>query len=308
MSHLHDAVHDYLSIRRALGYKLKRHGLLLPDFVTFVEREGSDFITTELALRWAMQPSQTSPVWYARRLGMVRLFARHVRSIDPRTEIPPPDLLPCRKRRGTPYLYSDQDVATLLAAARSLRPPLRASTYATLLGLLATSGLRVGEAIALDREDVDWRAGLLVVRQGKFGKSRQIPLHETTMRALRIYADERSRTCPRLKAPSFFVSTRGTRLIYNNVHKTFLDILGKTRLATCSTPRRPRLHDLRHSFAVATVLGWYRAGLDVESRLPLLSTYLGHVCPSNTYWYLTATTELLGHASARLERAWEGLS
>jgi len=305
MIELHRMLHDYLGVRRVLGYKLERAGRLLPGFVAFLEESDATFITTQLALTWATQARRGGPPWFAPRLGLVRPFARFVSALDPRTEIPSADLLPGHRPRGTPYLYSEADVQALLAAARSLRSPFVASTYSTLLGLLACTGMRVGEALALDRDDLDPRHGLLLIRNSKFGKSRLVPLDPTTFLALTEYGRERDRTIRGVKSPSLLVSSVGTRLDYRRVHRVFL------RLVHCAglgdrRPRRPRIHDLRHAFAVQTLLDWYRAGVDVEPRLPLLSTYLGHVSPSSTYWYLTATPELIMLAHRRLEHVLGG--
>lgn len=307
MIDLHRTLRDYLGVRRALGYKLERAGRLLPTFVTFLEGSGAGFITTELALAWATQAGRGGAPWFATRLGLVRPFARYVSALDPRTEIPSVDLLPGRRRRTIPYLYSEADLQALLTAARSLRSPFIASTYATLLGLLACTGMRVGEVLALDRTDLDSRRGLIVVRHSKFGKSRLIPLEATTLRVLTEYGRDRDRTIHRATSPSLLVSSVGSRLDYRGVHHVFLRLLKSAGLAD-RRPRRPRIHDLRHGFAVATLLDWYRAGVDVQSRLPLLSTYLGHVSPSSTYWYLTATPDLIMLAHQRLERALGGKS
>ncbi|MCP5070850.1 MAG: tyrosine-type recombinase/integrase [bacterium] len=301
MMGLDQALKDYLAVRRSLGYKLKLQGKSLSDFVACVEHSDNPFITTSIALAWATQPAGATPNTWSARLGVVRRFAEYVRTIDPRTEIPSPELLPSCKARSTPYLYSDADVRALMRAARVLRGPLRPSTYATLFGLLATTGMRVGEAIALDRADLDLREGLLVIRDGKFGKSREVALHPTTQAAMRAYARERDRVYLQPKSASFFVSLAGTRLIRQCVHATFLRLVHQAGLSN-RRPRRPRIHDLRHSFAVQTLLRWYREGLDVQAKLPLLSTYLGHVNPSSTYWYLTAAPELVGLAAQRLER------
>ena len=290
---------DYLSVRRSLGYKLKDEGHLLSDFVAHVERSGASFITTLLALAWASRVGVTVNR-QAKRLSVVRSFAKYVRTLDPRTEIPPPDLLPLHQSRTTPYLYSDEDVQGLITAARDLHGRLRSFTYVTLIGLLATTGIRVGEAIALDCSDVDWRDGLLVIRQGKLRKSREVALHPTTKAVLETYRHERDRVFPRSRAVSFFVSEGGTRLLRQNVHATIFGLIDQAGLAGRS-PRRPRIHDLRHSFAVRTLVNWYQAKLDVEYRLPLLSTYLGHVSPASTYWYLTATPDLLDRAAARFQ-------
>lgn len=305
MSDLHLILDDYLGVRRGFGYKLERAGRLLPGFVTFLEESGATFITTQVALAWATQAGRGGPPWFATRLGLVRPFAKYVSAIDPRTEIPSADLLPGRRPRGIPYLYSDQDVQALLDAARSLRSPFIASTYATLFGLLACTGMRVGEALALDRSDLDPRRGLVQIRHSKFGKSRLVPLDPTTLLALDEYGRERERTIRCVKSPSLLVSSVGTRLDYRQVHRVFLRLLQSAGLAD-RRPRRPRIHDLRHTFAVKTLLDWYQAGVDVEPRLPLLSTYLGHVSPSSTYWYLTATPDLIMLAHRRLEHALGG--
>jgi integrase len=303
MSALGRTLDQYLALRRSVGCKLERAGRLLPDFIAFLHRHRAQTVTTELALRWARQPPDGHPAWWAEKLGLVRGFAKYLQAIDPRTEVPPPDLLPRQIRRVTPYLYAEQDVPRLMRAAQGLRPPLRAATYKTFFGLLAVTGLRIGEAIRLDRQDVDWTHRLLVIRGSKFGKSREVPLHDTTIEALRAYARLRDRISPRPKSPSFFLSSVGTRLIYMNALRTFWELLRRTGIEGRSGRCRPRPHDLRHSFAVRTLLDWYRAGVDVQARLPMLSTYLGHLDPISTYWYLSAAPELLALAAQRLETA-----
>jgi integrase/recombinase XerD len=299
VSRLHEAVEDYLSIRRALGYKLDTHGRLLADFVSYLEQAAATTVTTDLALAWAKRPADASPAWWAARLSMARSFARYLATLDPATQVPPADLLPHRTRRSTPYLYSDAEIAALLTAAGALSPPFRAATYTTLFGLLAATGLRVGEAIRLGRDDIDVEAGMLLVKQSKFNKSRQLPLQPSTLAALRSYAHQRDQHYPRPKTSCFFISTAATQLIYNNVRAVFGDLTGAIRVGPPSRVRRPRIHDLRHSFAVATLLDWYRAGVDVDARLPLLSAYLGHAEPAATYWYLQAAPALLTLAAER---------
>lgn len=302
MSPLRGRLKEYLALRRALGFKLIRAARLLPDFVADLEHHHAPTLTTALALAWAQQPPAGPPAWWAQRLSLVRGFARYLQAFDARTEVPPPSLVCAHRPRAIPYLYSDRDLARLLAAARQLHPRLRAATYSTLIGLLATTGMRVGEAIRLDRQDVAWAPRLLVVRDSKFGKSRELALHDTTIAALRAYATLRDRRL-RAQSPSFFLSTAGTRLIYQNVHRTFFGLVRRAGLTPRAAGGRPRPHDLRHTFAVRTLLGWYQAGLDVEARLPRLSTYLGHVAPSSTYWYLSATPALMALVAQRLERA-----
>ena len=305
MSALSSALKDYLALRRSLGFKLERAEKLLGQFVSHCEAAGSDVVTMQLALTWAMLPKSASPNWLGHRLSVVRGFARYVALLDERTEVPPPDVLPARSHRATPYLYAEGEVVSLMEAAGKLRSPLRRATLQTLVGLLYVTGMRVGEAIRLDRDDVDLIRGLLLVRDSKFGKSRELPVHESTTVALRAYARQRDELCPKSSSPAFFVSLAGTRLLYCNVHLAFLGFVRDAGLTPRSPTCRPRPHDLRHSFAVETLTGWYRDGGDVESRLPSLSTYLGHVHPANTYWYLSAAPELLGLAAERLESATE---
>lgn len=304
MTNLRAVMADYLSLRRSLGFKLERPARQLPEFVDYLEAAGATTVSTELALAWATQPPKDRTAWCAERLSIARDFAQHLAAIDPATEVPPEDLLRRRRRRAEPYLFSDTEIAALMAAARELSQPLVAATHETLIGLLAVTGMRVGEVIGLDRVDVDVDGNLLVVRNAKFGKSRQLPLHPSTAEALEDYARTRDRLCPKPTAASFFVSSAGTRLIYNNVHYRFLKLAGRAGLEPRSALCRPRPHDLRHSFAVRTLIDWYRQGVDVQARMPLLSTYMGHVEPSETYWYLHAAPELMALASAKLAPSW----
>jgi integrase len=297
MSRLHEALADYLSVRRAMGYKLERAGKLLAQFVSYLDDADVAAVTVDHALAWATLPAAGSVNWWAHRLSVVRGFAVYLSTVDPATQVPPTDLLPCQHKRSIPYLYSDDE----LAATEMLSTPLRTATYRTLLGLLSVTGLRIGEAIRLDRTDNDTRAGLLTVRSTKFGKDRQIPLHPTTMQALTAYLSRRDRLCPRPATAAVFISTAGTRLRCCNVNWTFLKLVDRAGLAPRSASCRPRLHDLRHTFAVNTVLDGYRTGADFHARLPLLSTCLGHVHPANTYWYLSAAPELLALAGQHLD-------
>jgi integrase len=300
MSPLRLVLADYLAVRRSLGYQLARPEKLLGQFITYLEDAGAETVTTGHALAWATLPGGNQS-WHSLRLSAVRGFAAYLHTIDPSAEVPPADLIPWRPCRATPYLYSGADIAALIAAAASLRFPLRAATYQTLIGLLAVTGMRVGEAIRLDRADVDLAGGVLTVRQSKFGKSRLLPLHPTTADALRRYLRRRDRLHPQPSTPAVFISPAGTRLLYCNVQATFARLARRAglqpRLASC----RPRIHDLRHSFAVASLLDAYASGQEGQARLTLLATYLGHVDPSATYWYLSAAPELLALAGQRLE-------
>jgi integrase/recombinase XerD len=302
VSGLHQAVGEYLAVRRALGFKLDREGQLLDDFAGFCARRGEPAVTAAAALAWATLPQDADPCWWAARLTAVRTFARWRAAFDPATEVPPAGLLPRRSRRAEPYPYSDADILALLERARAIRSPLRAATYQTLIGLLAVSGMRVGEAIALDRGDVDLDERVLRVRHAKFGKSRLIICHPSTAEALRAYQRVRDAHWPDPATPAFFVSTAGTRLIYTNVHQCFHRLTSETGLAPLGPRCRPRIHDLRHRFALQALLGWYRDGTGIGQQLPALSACLGHVRPQDTYWYLRAAPELLALAAERLQR------
>jgi len=304
MSELRSAIEQYLTVRRALGYKLVLAERLLGLFCAHCETIGATRITTELALGWATLPAAASPEWQAQRLSAIRGFAAWLQTIDPATEVPPADLLPGRPRRAVPYLYNEAEIAALTAAARRLPSVLQALSYEYLIGLLAATGLRIGEAIRLDRDDVDFAAGLLRVIGSKWGKSRHVPLHQSVVEALRRYALERDRLCPTPSTASFFVSTVGTRLRYSVVSSTFKRLTCEAGLAPRSRRCRPTLHSLRHSFAVQALIEAYRSGRDVHALLPLLATYLGHADSSGSYWYLTGTPELMALVSRRLENAF----
>jgi integrase len=302
VSVLRHVLSDYHSIRRALGFRLERSEKLLDQFIDYLEAEGVDHVRSEHALAWATQPEGVSPYWWTHRLKIVRVFTRYLATIDPATEVPATDLLPYHHPRATPYLYSDADVNALLAATRTLYTPLRRATYRTLLGLLSVTGMRVGEAIALNREDVNMTDALITIRKGKFGKSRQNPLHPTTIDVLDDYLHQRDRRYPDSPNQALFISGTGARLLYSNVQRTFGQLVKQAGLRPRSRTCRPRLHDFRHTAAVNALLDAYRSGADVQARLPLLSTYLGHVNPASTYWYLSAAPELLALAGERLER------
>ena len=298
MSALSGHVEDYLRLRRALGFKLERAGQLLPQLVAYLEAAGAATITSELAIGWARLPERAQPNHWAQRLAIARGFARYLQTIDPATEVPPPGVFPSRRHRPSPYLWSASGICRLLDGAQALRPPLRAATHETLFGLLAASGMRLGEAIGLQRDDVDLVAGVITIREAKFDRSRLVPLHPTTTEALRRYAAERDRLCPRPRSGAFFLSSVGTTLTRSGVDKTFREITIAIGVRTATV--RPRVHDLRHSFAVDTLIRWHRSGVNVDEHIGVLSTYLGHVSPADTYWYLSAAPELMALAAERL--------
>jgi site-specific recombinase XerD len=308
MSTLHTTLEEYLALRRALGFQLKHVGRSLHQFVRFAEAQGTAFITTELALRWATQPVNVLPVHWARRLSMVRRFAQYCSAADPRTEIPPQGLRPSRYVRQPPYLYSEEEIRHLLQAARRLpsKIGLRPQTYTTLFGLLAVTGMRLSETLALDRQDVDLPLALITMRYAKGQKVRWVPIHRSTVRALEQYTALRDRLLPTPTTSSFFLCERGMRLSQWAVRCTFVQLSRQIGLRGPTESHGPRLHDLRHAFALRTLLGWYRSGVDVERRLPELATYLGHVHVSDTYWYLSAVPELLHLALQRVEPTTRG--
>lgn len=311
MNALANALRKYLTLRRKLGAQLRGVDSGLRDFVTFAKRQGVSYITTELALRWAQEPAQAQPATWASRLRMVRGFAVWLSATDGRTEVPPTGILPYRFRRQPPYIYSDAEITALLRAAARLTSPhgLRGRTYSTVFGLLSVTGMRVSEALALDRADVDLEQGILRIQRTKFGKSRLVPLHESTRQVLVAYADTRDRVVRRPATAAFFLSERGTRVSGCATRYNFAKVSRMVGLrAPAVGPRHghgPRLHDLRHRFAARTLVDWYREGVDVERELPRLATYLGHVHVNDTYWYIEAVPELLELATRRLENRRE---
>lgn len=305
MSTLREALESYLALRRGLGAELRLPGARLRRFVEFLDREEATVITAELALRWATEPADATPATWAQRLGDVRRFAAWLHTQDPRTEVPAPGLIPGRYHRRPPYIYSDHEIECIVTEAVRLSSPrgLRGRTYSTLFGLLAVTGMRHGEALALDRDDVDLQGGVLAVRKAKFGKSRFVPIHDSTYSALQDYARRRDACVPVPMSPAFLLSGRGTRITQCSARYNFAIV---SRAVGLRPPgprylhgKGPRLQDMRHRLAVKTLIRWYREGRDVERELPKLSTYLGHVHVADTYWYLEAVPELLQLATER---------
>jgi integrase len=303
VSALRARAEEYLAMRRALGFKLESWGPRLMSFVRFCEDRDATAVTTDLAVDWATSTASEHEAYQARRLDVVRIFARHLQPLDPATEVPPGDVLDRRQCRIPPYLYSPKEVTALMSVARTLRPAFRAVTWRTLIGLLAVTGMRQGEACCLGRDEVDLETGTLLILDSKFGKSRQVFLHPTAITALRAYEQARDRAFPEPEAGTFLVNSRGGPLDGGNIQHTFAALVAAAGIQAPPGQRAPRLHDLRHAFTVATMLDWYRDGGDVQGRLPLLSTWLGHVDPKSTYWYLQAVPELLALAAGRLEAA-----
>jgi integrase/recombinase XerD len=311
MSDLRETSEQYLRIRRELGYRLRGPAGLLRNFVAFAQQEGATHVSTELALRWAQQPPDAQPATWALRLGVVRRFAVWLSAKDQRTEVPPAGLLPCRYRRKRPYIYSDKEIENIVRAACQIPSAagLKGLTFSAIFGLLAVSGLRVSEALALDREDVNLQEGILHVRRTKFGKSRLVAVHESTRDALDDYARQRDLVVRHRATEAFFLSERGRRVTEWATRYNFAKVSRQLGLraptTNCRHGRGPRLHDMRHRFAACTLLNWYWAGIDVGREIPKLATYLGHVHVNETYWYIEAVPELLELATRRLESSKE---
>lgn len=300
------ALETYLDLRRGLGAQMRGAEARLRRFAEFLDREGEVVITTDLALRWATEPADVASATWAQRLGDVRRFAAWLSATDPRVEVPPLGLLPERYRRRPPYIYSDEEVVHIVQEAEQLSSSvgLRGHTYATLFGLLSATGLRISEALALDRDDVDLLAGILSIRRAKFGKSRFVPVHDSTRLALQRYAERRDAIVQKPASRAFLISDRGTRIKQCSARYNFAVVSRAVGLRPPTEKYRhghgPRLHDMRHRLAVRTLIRWYREGRDVERELPKLSTFLGHVHVADTYWYIEAVPELLQLATERI--------
>lgn len=311
MNTLEQAIQEYLSMRRNLGFKLHEAGKCLPDFAAFMRQRRASYITQALALAWAQQSAGATPAYRAQRLSTVRGFARFRSATDPRTQIPSQGLLPFQPKRARPYLYSDDEIRRLLSAALEMpsryeRGELRPWVFYCLFGLLSVSGLRLGEARNLELQDVDLKSAVLTIRGAKFGKDRLVPLHASTCKALADYIARRSRHWAERPVSSYlFVSSWGNRLDNGDIHRVFYLLSRKIALRGPSDHHGPRLHDMRHRFATNTLVHWYRSDQDPERLLPILSAYLGHVHVEDTQWYLNGSPELMREAMLRLERCWE---
>jgi integrase/recombinase XerD len=306
MKPLREAIEDYIGLRRSLGFKLREPARELRKFASFMEQKGATHVTTALALEWATQLTNALPAAAAKRLSYVRGFARHWSATDSRTEVPPDELLPFQTKRARPYLYSEEEVHRLLTGCNELTPKegLTRKTYYCLVGLLAVTGLRISEAVNLDRLDVDFAEAVLTVRKTKFGKTRLVPLHASTVAVLADYGKARDKLLPKPSSSRFFLNDYGRHLQTPTVQAKFAELSRRVGLRAPGDRRGPRLHDFRHRFAVNTLIRWYRQEQDVDRLLPVLSTYLGHVRVSDTYWYLSVEPELMGAAMRRLERRW----
>ena len=306
MSTLSSELGRYLSIRRSLGYDLGTAERILRRFTEFAEQEGADLISTNLFLKWQEAFGHANRQTWSNRLGIVRLFAQWLHGIDPRHEVIPHTLIPGRYRRARPYIYSDEEIRRIVAAAAELPSinGLRSLTYSTLFGLIAVTGLRISEALSFDVADVDLEAGVLTLRRGKLGKARLLPISDSTTAGLAAYAKERDRLLGGPPTP-FFVSCHCERLTDCVARYNFAVVCQTIGLRSAEKYNRhghgPRIHDLRHTFAIRTLVDWYRTGKNPAQEMLKLTTYLGHSDPAHTYWYIEAVPELLDLASRRVE-------
>ncbi len=304
MGALTEAAQQYLRLRRALGYELEEPGKLVLSFAGHLDGLGITHVTVDAAAKWATAPRGAAPYWHWLRMSAVRGLAVHLHALDPRHQIPPSDMLPRQYTRPAPYLFSGDEIAALIRAAGRMRHgPAVTATYQTLIGLLAVTGMRPGEACRLDRDDFSPRDRTLTIVRSKYGKSRQLILDPTTVTALEEYGRHRDRLHPHPAEPSLLVSMQGTRMDIIPTERVFVRLTRAAGIQPVSDRTRPRMKDLRHTFAVSTLISWYRSGADVEARLPALSTWLGHVDPQATYWYLQQSPELLALAAQRAGRS-----
>jgi integrase/recombinase XerD len=309
MTDIREQIDDYLNLRRALGYQLRSAEFALRDYAHFLDRRGETTVTTDSAVAWASMPADGTAGYLAQRLGHIRAFTKYLVTFDPTAEVPPVETMRAIRERKNPHIYTDTEVMALMSCARTMHPPARAAAFEILIGLLAATGLRPGEAFRLAARDVDLVDGVITVRDSKFHRSRDVPLHETTVAALAEYASKRERCFPSAVTTGPFIACPPQGwLSHKNVHYGFTNLLAQAAVVADEGRRPPRLHDFRHSFAVKTLRDWHRSGVDVQAKLPLLSTYLGHVNPATTYWYLSAQPELLRAAAERLEASREPAS
>ena len=308
------AAADYLVLRRSVGFRFERHEIHLREFVAFLKERDARWITTQLAQQFATCHTDHGSKTQAGRLSVARGFATYMLGVDPRTEVPPFGLLPARCVRARPYIYTAAEVRRVLTAARecdSVYHPLRPWNLYCILGLLAVTGMRISEVINLRPDDIDWERQVLTVRKTKFGKTRLVPLHASTMKILTAFAAKREREVARRerknrrKAFYFFFSKRGQRYDASYIWRMFCELSREVGLRAPGARHGPRLHDFRHRFAVETLVRCYRSGASVEHGLSLLSTYLGHTQVSHTYWYLSCSPRLMAAASDRLESRWK---
>ena len=300
-----EAVEVYLKERRSMGYSLERRGEQLCNFAKYADKIGHKGpLTTELALQWVRLPQKCQVNYWAQRLSTIRVFAKYMQLLDPKTQIPPKGLFGTYYHRPIPHIYSKEEITIIIKAARKLTPVtgLYPHTYVTLFGLLLCSGIRIFEALKLSRDDIDFNSGILTVIEGKFKRSRLVPLHSTALKPLKSYIKKVDKKFPIPQTKAFFVNERGKRLGYNSAWRIFHQIILNRIWNKKTNGSIPRIYDLRHTFATYRLLEWHRNGDDVAKKINQLSTYMGHVSIQDTYWYLSAIPELMDIIGTRFEK------
>jgi integrase/recombinase XerD len=296
---------EYLAIRRRLGYELVTPGRLVRRFAADCDAAAITTVTAQVAVEWARRSSSAQDWTRWLRLSAIRGFAAYLHAIDPGHQIPARELLPRRQVRPVPSVLSAGDVEALLAQASLLRPALQAATYRTLIGVLAATGCRPGEIVRLEEDDIDWDTAFITVH-GKNHLERRLPLHPSTVAALASYRRLRDQALGPQAGPSLLVTLAGHRLSLSHAGHVFAGLVTAVGLQEGTGSRRPTLMSLRHTFAVTTLTGWLNDDGDVQARLPVLSTWMGHRQPQSTYYYLQAVPELLSAVSDRTQRAQAG--
>lgn len=294
---------EYLQLRRAMGHRLARHEQILSGFFAALAATGQDSITVDSAIRWACAPDGATPCWWAERLSAVRGLAEYIHSRDPdRAELIPPGAIAARTVRRVPYIYTDEQIRALISAASALHPTVRALTISTIIGLMAATGLRISECLAMNVADLDVGNNVLAVT-GKRGRPRLVPIHPSTTAALVRYRRATTALIDGPDAQAFFLTFIGTRVHASSAEVAFRSLTDKLGYAAHPGTRRPRLHDMRHTFSTNALVRAHREGADVDATVSVLATYLGHVSPVSTYWYLTATPQLLELVQAKVVAA-----
>lgn len=302
MKSLTASLKEYMTLRRSLGYQLNATEYNLKKFIKYLKKKSYQYITVKLALEWATLPQNVKRSHWSQRLSIVRQFSRYRMAEDSRTEVIPPHLLSQQPSRAIPYIYSNKEIFQLLEACKSLSSlGLRHHTYFAFFGLMAVTGCRIGELISLNRDDFDVKNNWIIIRNSKCNKSRLLPLDKTTILQLKKYSEIRDQF-PAHDVNAFFLADKGTRITIWGARIAFIRISKQIGLRGQLDTHGPRIHDIRHTFAVNTLLNWYRKGINVDKKIMLLSTYLGHKKPTDTYWYITGTPELLAQATNRLKK------
>lgn len=308
MNKLNQAVREYLTVRRQLGFSLRNVEVVLNSFVSFLKMKNADHITTQLALEFVTANPKASSSWQAKKLGVIRRFALYLHTFDTRTEIPSTELLPFSYHRRPPYIYTDRDIVNLLGIFQKnmTRGSIAVQTYYTLFGLIAVTGMRTGETLTLKGNSVDLKEGIITIYESKCRKSRKLPIHRSTIEALKHYCRCRNKYLGNKTSEYFFVNDHGSKLDAIHVRTSFKKACIKAGIGK-EAKFCPRITDLRHYYSIKTLVNCYKNKINPETVIPILSMYLGHENPKYTYWYLTATEELMALVGKCVEEKFGGV-